>query len=135
MIKTVKKLSKKSLAILIALLMIISVMPFTPPISVEAATDTSALSKAISAYENKMDGTIYTNMKDAYDKYILACEAYDAITYGERTGIDVNTVASNLSNATTAMTAFSDPVFNTTAYFHTSSMPATNGYSLSLIHI
>lgn len=37
MIKTVKKLSKKSLAILIALLMIISVMPFTPTISVEAA--------------------------------------------------------------------------------------------------
>lgn len=37
MIKSVKKFSKKSLAILIALLMIISVMPFTPPISVEAA--------------------------------------------------------------------------------------------------
>lgn len=129
MIKTLKKISKKSLAILIALLMIIPVMPFTPPISVEAATDTSALKNAISAYENKMNGTIYTNMKDAYDKYILACEAYDAITYGERTGIDVNTVASNLSNATTAMTAFSDPVFNTTAYFYKSSMPATDGYS------
>ena len=41
MIKTVKKFSKKSLAILIALLMIISVMPFTPPISVEAADDIS----------------------------------------------------------------------------------------------
>ena len=37
MIKTLKKFSKKSLAILIALLMIISVMPFTPPITVEAA--------------------------------------------------------------------------------------------------
>lgn len=37
MIKTLKKFSKKSLAILIALLMIISVMPFTPTISVEAA--------------------------------------------------------------------------------------------------
>lgn len=42
MIKTVKKFSKKSLAILIALLMIISVMPFTPPISVEAADKTAA---------------------------------------------------------------------------------------------
>lgn len=42
MIKSVIKLSKKSLAILIALLMIISVMPFTPPISVEAADKTAA---------------------------------------------------------------------------------------------
>lgn len=37
MIKTLKKFSRKSLAILIALLMIVSVMPFTPPITVEAA--------------------------------------------------------------------------------------------------
>ena len=50
MIKTVKKFSKKSLSLLIALIMVFSAMPLTPPISVEAATDTSAISKAISDY-------------------------------------------------------------------------------------
>ena len=55
MIKSVIKLSKKSLAILIALLMIISVMPLTPPISVEAAETVSA---EIKAYVNSN----YTNI-------------------------------------------------------------------------
>ena len=129
MIKTVKKFSKKSLAILIALLMIISVMPLTPPISAEAATDTSALSNAISAYENKMNGTIYTNMKDAYNKYILACEAYDAITYGERSDIDVNAVANQLITSTNNMGTYTEPTFNAKVYHQDTTTEAIGGYS------
>lgn len=55
MIKSVKKFSKKSLAILIALLMIISVMPLTPPISVEAAEGYEVLGNVT------LDPIIYTH--------------------------------------------------------------------------
>ena len=118
------KFSKRILSLFLAVMMVVTSIPMFALTA--SAADVSALQTAIRSYESKMNGTIYLNMKDAYDKYIKACEAYDAIVYGEDTTIDAAQVASNLSNATDAMTTFTAPSFNAKAY-HTAA-EATGAY-------
>lgn len=81
MIKTVKKFSKKSLAILIALLMIISVMPFTPPISVEAADVSSIQNLTFDKVTATGKGYHYTD---------VATGGYDNILYCSQTPLISN---------------------------------------------
>ena len=98
-----KKLFKKSIACLIAVLMVVSTMPFTA-LTAQAA-DTSALLTAMQAFEKKMkDGSVYTNMDNAYTAYVAASKAYDAAYYGGDASVDVTTPATNLNNAVSQMT-------------------------------
>ena len=61
------------------------------------------LLEAIDNYENKMSGTIYTNMAAAYDAYVAANKAYDEYKYGGNYSLDLTTYASALKRATVAM--------------------------------
>ena len=99
---TMKKLFRKSIACLIAVLMVVSTMPFTA-LTVQAA-DTSALLSAMQSFEAKMDGSVYTNMDTAYNAYVAASKAYDAAYYGGDASVDVTTPATNLNNAVSQMT-------------------------------
>lgn len=81
MIKTLKKFSRKSLAILIALLMIISVMPFTTPISVEAADVSSIKDLTFDKVTATGKGYHYTD---------VATGGYDNILYCSQTPLISN---------------------------------------------
>ena len=91
------------------------------------AQNLSVLKNLIGIYESKMNGTVYQNMKPAYDMYTNACQAYDAFYYGGNTSVDLVSVATNFRNAIANMKAWSAPVFNATAYHDTS--VATGAYS------
>ena len=108
-----KKLFKKSIACLIAVLMVVSTMPFTA-ITAQAA-DASALLSAMQAFEKKMDGSVYTNMDTAYSAYVAASTAYDAAYYGGDDSVDVTTPATNLNNAVSKMTKTNLTVYTGTA--------------------
>ena len=114
-----KKLFKKSIACLIAVLMVVSTMPFTA-IAAQAA-DTSALLSAMQSFETKMDGSVYTNMDTAYSAYVAASKAYDAAYYGGDASVDVTTPATNLNNAVLQMTKT-----NLTPYTANNPRPAFN---------
>ena len=109
-----KKLSKRLISVLLAALLIVSSVPLFAVTAM--AADLTTLESAIDAYEDKManvkTGTIYTNMQDAYDKYVIANEYYDAATYGTfATQGDIDTAAGNLYNATTAMEEWTAPTY------------------------
>ena len=114
-----KKLFKKSIACLIAVLMVVSTMPFAA-IAAQAA-DTSALLSAMQSFETKMDGSVYTNMDTAYSAYVAASKAYDAAYYGGDASVDVTTPATNLNNAVLQMTKT-----NLTPYTANNPRPAFN---------
>lgn len=96
---------KKALSVFLSILMIMSAWVWVAPEHAHAAlADTTALDNAIAAYENKMNGTIYKNMQNAYFCYITALEARDAYKYGGNTSVDITTAATNLNNAVNAMT-------------------------------
>ena len=99
------KLSKRILSIVLSALMVVTMLP-TFAISASAATN-SNLESAISAYESKMDGTVYTNMKAAYDLYVQANYAKEALYFGDTSSYDANDIATKLTAATNAMTAWS----------------------------
>lgn len=111
--------SKKIVSLFLAVLMVVSSVPAFA-LNASAAvnsTDVSALETAMSNYEIKMKtGGIMTNMKAAYDAYVNAQKAIDAIKYGYSTSINVASVAANLTNATNAMTEWTAPTFTAPAY-------------------
>lgn len=108
------KYSKKVLAVLLSVLMVISALPFSV-ISAYAADDAAIygdLDAAIAAYETKMDNmkidsTIYpyTNMTAAYNAYVTANKLRDAYKYGnvESAKNQFASAAQTLNNATNAM--------------------------------
>jgi hypothetical protein len=65
--------------------------------------DLSDLKAALTAYENKMNGSIYTNMRAAYNAYVKASQAYDAAYYGENSDVDITSVTTDLITATNNM--------------------------------
>ncbi|MBR2099988.1 MAG: hypothetical protein IJ927_01500, partial [Eubacterium sp.] len=92
------KLLKKTAAVLLCAVISISAMPF-----VALADDSlSALEGAIASYEDKMDGTIYLDMTEAYDAYVEANKALDAYKFGGAS-IDLSSYTSNLISKTNAM--------------------------------
>ena len=97
------KMTKKFISVFLAVMMVVTMIPM----SVFAATtnnasdaDAVALKNAMTAYENAMDGTIYTNMDAAYAAYVNANKAYDAYVYG-----DANITLSTYTNDLTTKTA------------------------------
>lgn len=98
--------SKKIVSLFLAVLMVVSSVPAFA-LSASAATNTtdvSALETAMHSYEDTMkNGDIMTNMKAAYDAYVNAQKAIDAIKYGYSTSINVSAVANNLTDATNKM--------------------------------
>lgn len=114
--------SKKIVSLFLAVLMVVSSVPAFA-LNASAAvnsTDVSVLGKAIDAYKVKMQKIqnvgIMTNMTAAYDAYVDAQKAIDAIQYGYSTSIDAASVANNLTNATNAMTKWTAPTFTAPAY-------------------
>ena len=81
----------------------------------------SQLASAISAYETKMDGTVFTNMGAAYQAYMMAVRAYDAYYYGNDTTINLSLYIDPLVRATANMTAWTATTTFTSAtpYFST----------------
>lgn len=107
-----KSLSKKILAMFLAVLMLVTAIPLTS----FAASDQeyNNLNSAIEAYENKMrdiatNRVVYTNMKTAYDAYIKAEEIKDAYQYGKNTTVDLVKVTNDLTTATAAMENYVAP--------------------------
>lgn len=98
--------SKKIVSLFLAVLMVVSSVPAFA-LNASAAvnsTDVSALENAMHSYEDTMkNGGIMTNMKAAYDAYVNAQKAIDAIKYGYSTSIKVSEVANNLTDATNKM--------------------------------
>ncbi|MDE5984255.1 MAG: hypothetical protein K2H13_03270 [Eubacterium sp.] len=111
-----KSSSKKFFALLLSAIMLVTSIPFAALTVMAANTDLSSLTAAMAAYEGKMDGTVYQNMKPAYDAYVKANQAYDAIVYGDtKTAIDVNALASDLTNKTNDLTPWTPATGNVTA--------------------
>lgn len=107
-----KKMTKKALSLVLSVMMVVSMLP-TFAISATAATSKKAsdsaatqLKSAMTAYETKMNGTVYTNMAAAYTAYVNANKAYDAYVYGD-SDVNLSTYTTNLTNATNAMSAWS----------------------------
>lgn len=76
-----KSLSKKILAMLLAVLMLAT----SVPLAAFAADDSLTLLKAsINQYLAKMDGSLFTNMSNAYDAYLTAQKYADAYEYGTK---------------------------------------------------
>lgn len=127
--------SKKIVSLFLAVLMVVSSVPVFA-LSASAATNTtgvSALETAMHNYESKMQNLqnknvgIMTNMKAAYDAYVNAQKAIDAVKYGYNNSVNVATVATNLTNAVDSMKEWTAPTFNAKAYHMTTE--ATGAYS------
>lgn len=109
-----KKIFKKSIACLIALIMVFSALPLTPPISAEAAVSNSnaqLVIDAMTAFEQRMNGTIYNNMVEAYNAYV---DANTALNNACKTGNDseLAQAASNLNEKISKLTVWSAPVIS-----------------------
>lgn len=106
-----KRSLKRTLSVLLAVVMVISALPFTA-ISAFAEEDMSAqLQTAISDYETAMtnmttDNKIYKNLTAAYDSYVKANRYVDAYKYGKKdiTAAEFSAMTTELRNNTAAMT-------------------------------
>lgn len=106
-----KRSLKRTLSVLLAVVMVISALPFTA-ISAFAEEDMSAeLQTAISDYEEVMtrmttDNKVYKNLTAAYDSYVKANRYVDAYKYGKKdiTAAEFSAMTTELRNNTAAMT-------------------------------
>lgn len=115
------KKAKKIVAILLSALMLVSSAPITA-FAVDPAL--SELKSAIISYETKMNGTVYSNMKDAYNKYITAKEYAYAYEYGNKKTLDIVGATNNLVNATNAMTVWTKAQVVSPTFTYGSVVPA-----------
>ena len=131
------KVSKRILSVLLAALMIITSVPITVfafniSADIDASKDPAVIevSDAMTAYEKKMDGKVYTNMSAAYNAYVDAQKAIDAYVYGGVANA-LDGKAAALTAATNAMTEWSAATFTAPAYHsgNGESNVATGGYS------
>lgn len=104
-----KKLSTKLVAILLALMMVMTSAPFSAIAATTAPkSKLTALSDQITDYrDNYMNGQkLYTNMAAAYTSYINAVKVYDKAKYGadDVTQADIEAATSDLAAKCTAMT-------------------------------
>ena len=116
-----KKITKRLISCVLAALLILTSVPFT---ALAADADLELIKSAISEYESKMDGTVYNNMKNAYDKYVTAKEAAYAYEYGHDTSIDVAAAANALSDATAQMTKWTKAEITSPTFTYGSKVPA-----------
>ena len=111
------KTTRKIISMLMAVMMVVTMLPLTAfAATTNNETDAAVadLKAAITAYEEKMDGTVYTNMSAAYTAYVNANAAIDAYVYGDAS-IDLATYKDALTTATANMGAVTDPAANATA--------------------
>lgn len=97
------KIAKRTLAIILAVLMVIT----SVPLFVLASTPETDADAAIGAFEAKMDGTIYKGMADAYAAYVELNKAYDSYKKGKLDVDTLNVKISNLNSKVSAMTNWS----------------------------
>ncbi len=95
-----KKISKRMLSIVLAIMLLATTLPFSATTAFAAATDDhiTALKEQIVAFQTAMDGNIYEDMKTGYDAYVAAFKLYDAAYYGSNSVSD-----SDVVSATTAL--------------------------------
>lgn len=106
-----KRSLKRTLSVLLAVVMVISALPFTA-ISAFAEEDMSTeLQTAISDYEEAMtnmttNNKIYKNLTAAYDSYVKANRYVDAYKYGKKdiTAAEFSAMTKELRDNTAAMT-------------------------------
>ena len=127
------KVSKRILSVLLAALMVITSVPltvfaFNVSADIDASKDPAVIevTDAMTAYEKKMDGKVYTNMSAAYTAYMDAYKAIDLYVYGGVSNA-LEGKAAALKDATDAMNEWSPATFTAQAY-HTTNV-ATDGYS------
>ncbi len=111
------KTTKKIISMLMAVMMVVTMLPLTAfAATTNNETDAAVvdLKAAITAYEEKMDGTVYTNMSAAYTAYVNANAAIDAYVYGDAS-IDLATYKNALTTATANMGTVTDPAATATA--------------------
>ena len=99
-----KKTMKKVLSLFMAVIMAFSVLTAVPFFANADSAEREALSEAISAYEAKMDGTVYTNMSKAYSAYKSAVSA--ANSYDSGKDVDIVSATNALVSQTNAMDEF-----------------------------
>lgn len=116
-----RKLSTRILSVFLAVLMLASSVPFATITAF--AADTGNLVTAMNSYKSAMDGTIKTNMLEAYDAYVNALEIYDAVTYGGLTD------QTKINNATTALNTAVGNMHAWSAYKATASVKMPNDSS------
>lgn len=114
-----KKMSKRALSLLLSVLLVVTSMPmfafasFAEDGEINEVDVTQPITDAMNAYEARMDGTVYVNMANAYNAYVNAQKAKDAVKYGDKT-VDIDAVAASLTAATNEMTPYTEPVANAT---------------------
>lgn len=131
------KVSKRILSVLLAALMVITSVPltvfaFNVSADIDASKDPAVIevTDAMTAYEKKMDGKVYTNMSAAYTAYMDAYKAIDLYVYGGVSNA-LEGKAAALKDATDAMNEWSPATFTAQAYHsgNGESNVATGGYS------
>lgn len=91
--------------------------------------DMATLDIAMAAYEAKMKSGVMNNMKPAYEAYVLAKKAAEALTYGDFESYqNVEQIAADLTTKTNAMTAWTPKTGNATA-------PADNSYNKNSLKV
>ncbi|MBE6719975.1 MAG: fibronectin type III domain-containing protein [Ruminococcaceae bacterium] len=118
------KFSKKVISCILSMLLVITSVPFVAFASDDAL---DALDTAIADYETAMDGTVYTNMADAYAAYHTAITARDSYVYGNRTDIDISSAASQLAEKTAMMQKYSATFSTVVPSFHGDDLTAYAG--------
>lgn len=114
-----KKMSKRALSLLLSVLLVVTSMPmfafasFAEDGEINEVDVTQPITDAMNAYEAKMDGTVYVNMANAYNAYVNAQKAKDAVKYGDKT-VDIDAVAASLTAATNEMTPWTKYTANGT---------------------
>lgn len=119
------KKTRRITAILLSALMLTAAMPFS---SVTAyAEDKTALNNAISAYETKMNGSVYNNMLAAYNAYT---DAVGVSEDDDATAAQISAATSALTGATSAMTAFTPYKGTATVKYGNGSTQPTEGQNI-----
>lgn len=135
-----KKLSKRVLSLLLSILLVVTSVPMFAFASFAEGTGdinevdaTEPIKSAMSAYEAKMDGTVYINMANAYNAYVNAQKAIDAVKYGDQT-VDINAVAATLTSATNDMQKIAEPTANATHASRDSDGAINSDYAKNLLY-
>ena len=139
-----KHISKRLLSVILAVILVLGSVPFGSATTVFAsATDDqiAALKAQITAYTQKMNGTVYNNMRAAYDAYVTAYKLYDAAYYGNNNvqASAVTSATTNLQTAINNMTQWSAPTITPYSYNYGNAVPGYDeqtrvGYTRNVIY-
>ena len=131
-----KRFGKRITSILLSAMMVISMIPtFAIPAKAGVTNTEGAinnLQSAMTAYEEKMaDAKLYKNLAPAYNAYVAASKALDSALYAHsaNTVTDANlaTLTTNLNNAVSNMTEWTQQGALVTTYHGIFSGDTTNG--------